>query len=188
MKILNSKIRKRKGRTPRLCCGARPDVVPRRTLRLCELEPLDLRRVELAAVGREEDGELSHDRRVERETPVSDLGGLVDLETRAVVEVIVLDPTLGDRRKPLSLREPRELDLEFVVLDGDGLDLTAEEVALVLVLDLHLSTGELCNRLRCQLHYTPPNVLDYHDSLVAGMTNLPRPRHSKLMMFECSTI
>ncbi|TAL48989.1 hypothetical protein EPN83_02535 [Patescibacteria group bacterium] len=37
-------------------------------------------------------------------------------------------------------------------------------------------------------HHLPPEVLDYHDSLVAGIINLLRPRHSKLMIFNASIL
>ncbi len=112
-------------------CGARPDVVPRRTLRLRELEPLDLRRVELAAVGRVEHDGLADDGRIEAKPTVTanlaaagaDVADRVDLEARRVVEAIDLDPLLRERRKPFPLREPGEPDLELVVLDDDGLHL-----------------------------------------------------------------
>ena len=39
MKIRYQKIRKEKGRAPRLCCEARPDVVPRTSLRRIRLKP-----------------------------------------------------------------------------------------------------------------------------------------------------
>jgi len=151
MRIYYRKIKKRK----------RPDftIVPvepgrmlcrGRMLYLCELESLDFRRVELAAVGREEDNNFSDDGRIEAE-PVAatdftiaraDVTGRVDLETRRVVEAIVLDPLIGERRKPFALRDPRKLDLKHIVLDGDGLHLATVEVALTLVLDFHLTALE----------------------------------------------
>jgi len=134
--------------------------VSRETLRLRELESLDLGGIKLAAVGRVENDRLSDDGRIEAKPVVTadlatagaNVADRVDLETRRVVEAVVLDPLLGERRKPLALREPREFDPELVVLDGDGLHFAAVEIALALVLDLHLAALELCNRLRRQLH------------------------------------
>lgn len=101
----------------------------------------------------------------------------VDLEACRVVETIVLDPLVRERRKPVALREPlrepREPDPELVALDGNTLDLTAVEVALALVLDLHLAVRNITAQpFVSSVAYTPPNVLDFHDSLVAGLPSI----------------
>lgn len=155
-------------------CEARPVVAPRDTLRLRELKPLDFGGVELASVRRKQHDGFADDGRVEADPAVAtgvvaaraDVARRVDLEARRVVEAIVLDPLLRDRREPLALREPGELHLELVVLDHDGLDLAAVHVPLVLVLDLHLAALEPCDRLCHQLHIRLLSVVVYTISLL----------------------
>ena len=122
--------------------------------------------VEPAPVGREEHDGFADDRRVEAESAVAtdsvvsgsgaDVARRVDLEARPVIEVVLVDPLLGERRISLALREPGKLHLELVVLDSDGLHLATEHVALVLVLDFHLTADESRDCLRCQLHDLSP--------------------------------
>jgi len=131
--------------------GGRPDAyVTLVRLRLRELQPFDLRGVELAAVRRVEHDGLADDGRVEAKPAITadvasagtDVARRADLEAQRVVEVVALHPSHRNRGKLLALREPDEPDPELIVLDGDGLHLAAVDVALTFVQDLHLTALE----------------------------------------------
>lgn len=107
---------------------------------------LDLRPVELAAVGWEDHNEFTGDRDVETEAPTPEVSGtdvadLADGHAPRDVEAERRDP-LGRRKG--TLPEPDEPDVKrvFVCVVGDRLDLTAVDVVFDPVLDLHLSAHE----------------------------------------------
>ena len=121
-----------------------------------QLQALDLRRVELAAVRWEDDDHLAGDQALEHDPIHLDHVGRVDDQAGAVVEVLLVDPPLRQGRVALGLGHPAEPDDEVTVtgvaVHGDGLDLPAEEVALSLVLDLDLSTHETGKDVFGELH------------------------------------
>lgn len=117
-----------------------------------EFQPLDPCGIELAAVGREEHGQLAVHGAVHRHAVVADLVRHIDHGARGVVEVVVVDPALG-REATLALGEPGEPHLDGLVLDNDALDLAAVDVALALILDFELSTHEAGEVAGSQLHW-----------------------------------
>lgn len=129
----------------------------RNCLRWGQFQPFDARRVELAAVRREDRRGFSDDGGPQ--TPAvttftlrrADVVDRVDVETRGVVELVILLP--GRRREAVAFGQPDEFGRQLVglVVDGKHLQLAAVDVAFALVLDFHLAAHEGCQDLRGQL-------------------------------------